>query len=416
MKYKASLRYRVTLAFTLLGISISLALAIIFYTITINIEKQIIAETLSTELEDYISRYNKDIFSPSPKSTLIDTFVSEKNDKKTPKPIRNLKTGLHHIQFNKKQYYAEVKENNNTRFIMLYDDKDIRYREDLLKLFLVIGVIGMALFSAVLGFWLAKRITSPVYELANRVRDLNPEQYQTPIAKDFPDDEVGELAKDFDMYIQRLSDFIEREQAFTSDVSHELRTPLTIIEGATDILLSNASLDIKIKPPIERIARSTHNMTEIVSSLLLLARENDDEVIEYNCDVEEVIKKVVNDNQHLLLHKPVEICVNIQSNISLSTECTLLRIVLANLFRNAIFYTDQGKITIDLNEQGISIKDTGKGIPEEQRQKIFDQHYSNSPKGEGIGLSLVRRICNKYHWKIEIDSTIGQGSIFKLFF
>lgn len=416
MKYRASLRYRVTFAFALLGMLISLALAISFYTITISIEKQLIAETLSTELQDYITHYQADPSIPLPDNTIIRTFVTTAEDTNTAKLIRDLKIGLHHIQFENKQYYAEVKFDNELRFIMLYDDKNIRYRENLLRIFLIIGVLSMTLLSALLGFWLAKRIISPVAELANRVKDLSPENYKIPLAKDFSNDEVGELARDFDTYLQRLSDFIQREQFFTSDVSHELRTPLTIIEGATDILLSDTKLDNTIKSPVERIARSVHDMSEFVSALLLLARENEDNVTDSNCEIADVIKKVIEGHQHLLKYKAIEIQADIKSKINLPFECTLLHIVLANLVQNAIFYTEQGQIIIELDEKGISIKDTGIGISEEKLQKIFDRYYSGSKQGEGIGLSLVKRICSKYHWEISIESEQGQGSIFKLSF
>ena len=416
MRYRTSLRYRVTFAFAFLGMLISLSLAASFYNITINIEKQLLTETLSAELEDYIAHYkiNPDI--PPPTSTSIRTFVIKENEETAPLIIRNLAVGLHHISFEEKQYYAEVKVVANDHFIVLYDDKQIRHRENQLKIFLIIGVVVMVFFSALLGFWLAKRITLPVAELAARVTNLKPENYQTPLAEDFPNDEVGLLAKDFDAYLQRLSDFIERERYFTSDVSHEVRTPLTVIEGATDVLLSSPDLNDSNRKPIDRISRSVHEMSELVSALLLLAREDESDISESGCVVSEVLKKVLDGHQHLLKHKSVDIKLDIQAEIILPVECTLLRVVLANLIRNAIYYTDKGSVFIEQDNGGISIKDTGIGIPEDQIQQIFDRYYTGNDDGEGIGLSLVKRICRKYHWTIEIESEEGQGSLFQLRF
>jgi len=317
------------------------------------------------------------------------------------------------IKENNKQI---VKVHGSRHFVVLYDDKQIRHLENQLNIFLGLGVIVMKIFSALIGLWLAKRVISPVGELAARVTDLKPENYQTPLAKDFPRDEVGALAKDFDDYLQRLSAFIEREQSFTSDVSHELRTPLAVIKGATDVLLSDADLDEARRRRVERIARSVHEMSELVTALLILAREDQTELPESACIVGEVLKKVLDGHQHLLLHKSVEMKLDIQSETILPVECTLLRVVLANLIRNAISYTEHGNVYVILDNKGVSIKDTGIGISKKQMQNVFDRYYTGTDGGEGIGLSLVKRICQKYEWNIDIESTEGHGSTFKLLF
>ncbi len=416
MRYRTHLRYRVTFAFAFLGMLISLGLAISFYSITIKIEKQLIKETLSTELEDFIAQYKIDPDTPPPASTTIRTFVIKDGEQTIPFVIRQLTVGLHRILFEKKQYYAEVKVVNNKHFVVLYNDKQIRERENQLKYYLVIGVVMMMFFSALLGFWLAKRVTSPVSELALRVANLKPENYHLPLANDFPDDEVGMLAKDFDAYLQRLSAFIERERYFTSDVSHELRTPLTVIEGAADVLLNNPELTESNRRPIERISRSVHEMSELVSALLLLAREDESDVSESGCVVSEVLNSVLDGHQHLLKHKSVDIKLDIQAEIIVPVECTLLRVVLANLIRNAIYYTDKGLIIIVQAKDSISIQDSGIGIAEDQRQQIFERYFTGNEDGEGIGLSLVKRICQKYHWNVEIESEEGKGSLFQLCF
>ncbi|MBA1332103.1 histidine kinase, partial [Candidatus Endoriftia persephone str. Guaymas] len=74
---------------------------------------------------------------------------------------------------------------------------------------------------------------------------------------------------EFDAYLQRLAAFIEREQSFTADVSHELRTPLAVIEGAVDVLLEDPGMDAARRSRVERIARSAHDMSELVTVLLL---------------------------------------------------------------------------------------------------------------------------------------------------
>ncbi len=416
MRFRTSLRYRVTLAFAVLGLVVSLGLAGTLYVLTIDMEERLIAETLSAELEDYIARYEVDPEASPPTSTTIRTYVIPPGAKNVPAALQELRAGLHRVSLEGKQYYAEVQMNGERNFIVLYDDRQIRHREDQFKLFLGISVLVMTLLSALLGFWLAGRVITPVRELAVRVAGLRPEDHPEPLATDFPRDEVGKLAREFDAYVRRLAAFIEREQTFTTDVSHELRTPLTVIEGAGEILLDDPGLSEARRSRVERIVRSAREMSELVTALLLLAREEKSNVSDPGCAVDEVLREVVEGHKHLLHHKPVKIKLDIQVQTFLPVECTLLRVVLANLIRNALYYTEQGRVSICLDEKGVSVKDTGIGIPKEQLQRVFDRYYTGPTGGEGIGLSLVKRICRRHGWHIDINSFEGHGTQIHLSF
>ncbi|WP_057957106.1 sensor histidine kinase [endosymbiont of Ridgeia piscesae] len=417
MRFRASLRYRVALAFTLLGMLVSVGLAGSLYLLAIDMEARLIAETLSAELEDYMVRFEADPRALPPASTMIHTYVFLPDMMGVPEVLRELPAGLHQVHMEGKEYYAEVRLNDERHFIVLYDAEQIRHRENQFELFLGIGMLVMTLASALLGFWLARRVISPVRELAARVSMLCPEAHGAPLAGDFPHDEVGTLASEFDAYLQRLAAFIEREQSFTADVSHELRTPLAVIEGAVDVLLEDPGMDAARRSRVERIARSAHDMSELVTVLLLLAREErGDRVAEYDCAVGEMLQQVVEEHRHLLQRKSLEIKLDIQAQMSLSVACPMLRVVLANLIRNAIAYTDRGQVHVSLDGAGISVKDTGIGISEEQMQRIFDRYYTGPTGGEGIGLSLVKRICRRYGWSIDIESHEGLGTIFRLSF
>lgn len=416
MQFRTSLRYRVTLAFALLGLVVSLGLAGSLYVLTIQMEERLIAETLSTELKEYMARYQQDPKTPPPSSTTIRTFVNLPGSHDIPPVLQGLGAGLHQVKLEGKEYYAEVRLVNDRHFIVLYHDRQLRHRENQYLLFLGIGIVAMILISALSGYWLAGRVIAPVGELARRVAGLLPADHPAALNEDFPDDEVGKLAREFDTYQQRLADFMERERAFTSDVSHELRTPLAVIKGATEVLLDDPGLDETRRLRAERIARSTREMSELVSALLLLAREERDEVSPVACAVDAVLQQVVDGVGHLLQHKAVDIKLEIQTKKHLPVECTLLRVVLANLIRNAINYTEQGQVYICLDAQGVTVKDTGIGIPQESLQRVFERYYIGATGSEGIGLSLVKRICRRYGWRIEIDSSEGHGTLIRLLF
>jgi len=416
MRFRTSLRYRISIAFALLGGVISLALAGILYWLTINMEERLVAETLSTELEDFIERYAEDPSTIAPSSTVLRTYVKD-NDRHTlmPEVLQNMTAGLHHIRFDGGRYFAEVRNQDSRQFVLLYDDVQIRHKERQFKAFLAGGVLIMIGLSAALGLWLAERVVSPVGELARRVGILEPRGRTQALASDFPRDEVGTLAKEFDAYQERLRAFIEREQAFTADVSHELRTPLAVIKGAAEVLQEDAALDDAQRTRVRRIARAAHEMSEVTHALLELAREQRQDKLTASCEVDKLLREVVDSHRHLLESNNVAVEITIRSAPVLPVECALLRIVVGNLIRNAFSYTTEGCVRITLDNYSISVADTGVGIPAQQLEEVFKPFYS-AQGGEGIGLSLVRRICQHYGWQIKVSSRVGKGTRFRLDF
>jgi len=416
MRFRTSLRYRVSIAFALLGGIISLALACILYWLTINMEERLIAETLSAELEDFIERYTEDPTTVPPSSTVMRAYVIDENTlAPVPEVLRQMSAGLHQMPLGDSSYFVEVRVQDSKRFVLLYDDAQIQQKERQFKAYLAGGALIMIGLSAALGLWLAERVVSPVGELARRVGNLEPRGRAFALASDFPRDEVGTLAKEFDAYQDRLRAFIEREQAFTADVSHELRTPLAVIEGAAEVLQEDAALDDGQRTRVQRIARAAREMTEVTHALLELAREQQQDKLTASCEVEKLLHEVVDSHRHLLETNNVTVDITVHSAPVLSVECALLRIVIGNLIRNAFSYTKEGCVRITLDSYSISVADTGIGIPTQQLEEVFKPFYS-AQGGEGIGLSLVRRICQHYGWEIKVSSRVGKGTRFRLNF
>ncbi|VAX12134.1 hypothetical protein MNBD_GAMMA24-1969 [hydrothermal vent metagenome] len=416
MKFRTSLRYRVAFAFAFLGTLVSLVIAGGLYVLMLDMEQRLIAETLSTELDDYIVRFALDPQTPPPTSTTMHTFVIRTAEDENQAMLMQLQPGLQQVLFQNKNYFADVRKQAGRHFIVLYEDFRIRQREQQFRVYLIVGVLIMIGLSAVLGFWLAERVISPVVELSRRVSSLRPKVRLMPLAGDFPEDEVGKLAQEFDDYQQRLSEFIERERAFTADVSHELRTPLTVIKGAAEVLLADGEMDMARRTRVERIARAVAEASELSSALLLLARERKDQLTSSACEVGEILSQILQSHHYLLEHKPVEVRCEIHDQPQLQVECSLLRVVLANLVRNAFSYIEEGYVQVTLERLYVEIEDTGVGISHASLERVFEPYYSAQPGGKGIGLSLVRRICQRYDWDIKIDSLEGQGTCIRLHF
>ncbi|HEC16723.1 MAG TPA: HAMP domain-containing histidine kinase [Sedimenticola sp.] len=419
MRFKTDLTQRAAIAFSLVGALVSLILAAGIYVLTLNMEERLIAEALALELKDYMARYGDDPDAPPPSGASIRAYVFDPGRPTLMPPgLQRLEPGLHQVRLGEQGHFAAVRIDRGIRFVLLLKDTQVRRREQQFLIFLAGAVLLMTLFSAMLGSWLAGRVVSPVRELARRVSRLSPDDSSVRLAVDFPRDEVGALARDFDAYRQRLQEFIEREQAFAADVSHELRTPLTVISGAAEVLLSDPGLDEESRGRVRRVARAAREMSELVSALLVLAREGEAEgTAQGGCAVDEILNEVLDSHRHFLRLGRVELETDIKPGVSLPVQCTLLRVVLSNLVRNAFLYTENGRVRISLDERGVTVEDTGPGIRGDQLARVFERYYrGGAGTGEGIGLSLVKRICQHWGWRIDIDSREGRGTRVRLLF
>ena len=116
-------------------------------------------------------------------------------------------------------------------------------------------------------------MVAPLSDLTARVRHRGADDDERPLADEFAEGEIGELARVFDRHQLRMRAFIERERAFNADMSHELRTSLAVILSTTEILLEDPALSAKQRDRVARIDRAARDMAELGTALLLMARE-----------------------------------------------------------------------------------------------------------------------------------------------
>jgi len=141
-----------------------------------------------------------------------------------------------------------------------------------------------------------------------------------------------------------------------------------------------------------------------------------DEPVIQKCDVCDILSHVVDMHRHLL---SAQTSVNLvcRSHPHIEAARTLFGIVVANLIRNAFTCTPAGSVTITVEDNCLTVADTGKGIHSEEIGKVFQRHFKGTGStGSGIGLSLVKRICDRYGWETIIDSTEGSGTSAQLIF
>ena len=414
MQYKHSLRIRITVTFFLFGTFLMAAVATGVHYAIEQIEEQAIQDSLDKELQSFRQRYLENPDLPLPNSANMKAYlISPGHTDDLPDYMRTLQPGTYEIKHNGKILEIIVGKLNGKELALEVDATFFERRENSMNNALIIAVIVASLLALWIGYALSQRAIAPVTSLAKAVSILDPAKPADRLAEKYVNDEVGELALAFDRYLERLQDFVTREQEFTGNASHELRTPLTIIKGAVEILNADPELSARSHGVLQRIKRATDSMSQMVETLLVLARE--DKVTDHPvASVASVAQAIIAENKDLLGDRPVKLEMMSVRDFALQVPSAVLIILLGNLLRNAIAFTKEGGITITVNSPSVLVTDTGKGITEEELPKIFERHYrsdNNESTGSGIGLSIVKRICDHYGWTINVTSTPESGTV-----
>lgn len=304
--------------------------------------------------------------------------------------------------------------------MLLQDQSDFEDRERVLYGVVLVGFVLSVLLSAVLGWLLARKVIEPVVRLARQVRHRDQLLgLAPPLAPDYATDEVGQLAQAFDDTLGRLHQVLTRERLFTSDVSHELRTPLMVMASSCELLEENRSLDGRAQAQVERIARASEEMRDLVQTFLMLARARQEEVSlgpqaslrEVADELDALWRPAIEDKGLAFTYLPGEAASEVRYNAA------FLRSVMGNLLRNALHYTDSGSIRLELSGAAFVVQDTGVGIPEEDREAMFQPFVRGGAKrgdGLGLGLSLVQRICDNQGWSIALTAVEPNGCRFEV--
>jgi signal transduction histidine kinase len=283
----------------------------------------------------------------------------------------------------------------------------------------IFGSVGLfSLFSLLVGWWAASRVMSPVTELAQRLRRSGRSAEPEALASHFAEDEVGELAKALDDYAERLTDVVKRDREFNADVSHELRTPLAVIRGASELLLAKPDMDDKTRARLQRVQRAEQQCTDLISALLLLSRN---ERGHGAADVGRLAEQLLDAHRTQLGGKPLTLRMEgAVGQVVVDAPDAAVTVALSNLIGNAVKYTQQGEVVVRLGDNAVEVIDSGPGLSAEDAARLFERGYRGShaehTQGGGIGLSIVRRLCALYGWRVRVVPGQERGVIATLTF
>jgi signal transduction histidine kinase len=274
----------------------------------------------------------------------------------------------------------------------------------------IMTVLALIIFSitalaTAAGLFLANRVTRPLRRLADEVVAAAPEALPTEWNAPYPPDEVGRLADALREAFGRIHAFIDREQRFTQDASHELRTPLAVIESSADLLARSPDPEHAAEL-IDRIQSAALSMHLSVDVLLALAREVDPADRNRRTAVLPIVERTIVNHSALLDGRAVEVSVAVDSDWTIAGDSAALQVLIANLISNAFRFTERGEIRIEREGEDLVVIDSGSGIDEDLRRRATERAVKggNSP-GMGLGLSIVDRLCQRYGWRFELEST-----------
>lgn len=276
---------------------------------------------------------------------------------------------------------------------------------------------------------LAGRSIRPVNEIIRAARKISHESLSSRIPFPTRNDELYTLALTINNLLSRIEDAVVREKQFTSHASHELRTPLAVIKGTLEVLIRKKRTEEELVNTVRDAIRELDRINQLVDQLLLLARyESQKEAAKIeSISLNAIFLDVISRYSPGIKGKQIQLNCVIEPGTYVMADNYLLSIVLDNLIANAIKYSDNGA-HLDIQAKTVAetialeISDTGIGIAAEELEKIFAPFYrsgaesNTSVKGSGLGLSIVKRICELLNVQLTIKSQLKKGTRVNLIF
>ena len=282
---------------------------------------------------------------------------------------------------------------------------------------LLLPVVVVLPFLGLLGWWIVSRGLAPLTVVAQALSQRDPTSLQ-PIAADKLPIEVQPLVESLNALLQRLDESFDVQRRFAADAAHELRTPLTALTLQIQ-LAARAQSPEERAIAFERMEQGVKRATRLVQQLLTLARL-DPEAAQRPAaptDVSALASAVVDELRPLAALKSIVLDVDARAAASIIGHDDALRILVTNLVDNAIRYTaPDGRVHVSVQSGDATVqlvvRDTGPGIPHDERERVFDRFYRGrdaAAGGSGLGLAIVRQIASLHGGSVAL-SAMDSGS------
>ncbi|WAL85021.1 HAMP domain-containing sensor histidine kinase [Pandoraea sp. XJJ-1] len=411
-----SLRKKVALAFSAVTIVLLVTQALGVRLLAEAQEERLITALIRDDIASVVRGYEAAPSTLPPLDDRLNGYLSaaDSSSPALPTTVAQLPPGTHELIADGREIHVTIVPFNHVRLYRVYNFSvyEKHFKEVINALMATTGVF--ALVAIWLAFGLSGMLVRQVANLANQVTKLRQDSEPSIQSGEFDEQELIGLVDAFNDYHRRMADMVAREKEFTGNVSHELRTPLTAIKTSCELLDQAPGLDDRARARIAQIERAADHMRELVSALLLLAREETSSTTQ-PVALASLVTEVLQPFAERIRAKDIDLVVQVPMDLRVDINDAALTIVLSNLIENAVRYTDVGHIRLAWKDRRLCVEDSGSGIAKEAQPHIFDRLYRGDQaesvaRGFGIGLAIVQKLCARYGWPVTVDSALGQGT------
>lgn len=273
-------------------------------------------------------------------------------------------------------------------------------------------------------WWLAGLALAPVDRITQSSRSLTAKSLHLRLTPLPVKDELGRLVDTLNEMIGRLEGSFEATRRFSADASHELRTPLTVLRGELELALRSERTSEQYRDVLTSCLEEVGKLSEIVADLLFLSRTEGALRQKQRVDLNDTATEVVASLMPLAREHGLYLRLNLDPNGSVTVEGDegQLGRMLRNLVENAIFYTSEGGVQVEVGRGSedavLTVRDTGVGISAEHQSRVFSRFYrvdfarTRAPGSSGLGLSIVKQVAEAHGGRVELESALGRGSRF----
>ena len=324
-------------------------------------------------------------------------------------------------------------ENTDEIYISIPDDKWDEFandfsiqaynnKEDYKKNSLLISAI-LALIGGVVTYFISGHALRPIREFSDKIEEVQAQNLAASRIEENKVKELNQLSVSYNKMLERLSDAFEIQRQFTANAAHELRTPLSLMQVQLDLYNStrHPDNDADTLQTIKMVTEQNGRLSKMVKTLLDMSElqtvGRDDEIM-----VDALVDEVLADLDPLAQEKNIKLTGKCKNITMVGSDILIYRLVY-NLVENAIKYNHSGgQVTVTAYRKEkhvyLSVEDTGNGIPEELRERVFepffrvDKSRSRELGGVGLGLALVREIVRVHDGSITVRSNPSGGTVF----
>ena len=305
--------------------------------------------------------------------------------------------------------------------VQLYNNK-----EDYKRNSLIISAL-LALLGGVATYFISGHALKPISEFSDKIGEVQAQNLADSRIEETKVKELNQLSISYNKMLERLSDAFEIQRQFTANAAHELRTPLALMQVQLDLYNStrHPGNDADTLQTLKMVTEQNDRLSKMVKTLLDMS-ELQTVGRNENIEVDALVDEVLDDLEPLAQEKNIKLIGKCENFTMVGSDILIYRLVY-NLVENAIKYNHLGgQVTVTAYQKEgqvyLSVEDTGKGIPEELRERIFepffrvDKSRSRELGGVGLGLALVREIVRVHDGSITVKSNPSGGTVFDVIF